>query len=145
LLSALLATACESHITGPAIQIPGGINWGDGVVIFATRLYGQVSRGDTPAGPGFSVVASIYRTGCDGEIVGGQAEPSTTDAEGRYLVRTYVATYELPPGNGDSRVLCTRLTRRGPLPDDTASVVIPDLVHHSGFAFDSVKVDLHLR
>ena len=110
LASALVAIACDSHVTGPALDIPGGINWGDSFVVFTTRLYGQVSRGDTPAGPGFSVVATVYKTGCDGEIVGDQAEPSTTDAEGRYLVRTYVAKYELPPGNPDSRMLCTRVT-----------------------------------
>ena len=143
--SALVATACDSGATAPALSIPGGLNWG-GFSVFATRLYGHVSLADsTPAGEGFSVVASIYKTGCEGETVGGQAEPSTTDAEGRYLVRTYVLESELSPGSAVSRVLCTKLSTQGPLPGDTASVVIPDLVHRNGLPTDSVKVDLRLR
>jgi hypothetical protein len=42
-------------------------------------------------------------------------------------------------------VLCTRLSTQGPLPGDTASVVIPDLVHRTQVLTDSVKVDLRLR
>ena len=146
LSSALVATACDSGVTGPAISIPGGLNWGDGPRIFTTRLYGQVSRADnTPVPPGFSVVATIYKTGCDGQTVGGQAEASTTDPEGRFLIRTYVLESELAPANTDIRILCTRVTTQGPLPGETASVVIPDLVHHSAITSDSVKVDLHLR
>ena len=147
LSSVLVAAACDSGAMAPSLGgIPDVINWGDGFRVFTTRLYGHVSLADsTPVGPGFSVAATIYKTGCDGETVGGQAESSTTDAEGRYVIRTYVAEYELPPGSADRRILCTKVTAWVPRTGVPASIVIPDLVHHAGLQTDSVKVDLRLR
>jgi len=127
------------------IQAPSEADWEAAFASYGARLYGQVSlAGSDGAGAGVSIVVTVYRAGCTGKLADMFLNQSTTDADGRFRVRSNVWKSGLPPGNPDSRVLCARITASGKLPGDTASVLIPDLVHRAVIAADSTRADLRL-
>ena len=137
----LTSAGCEF----PEIQGPSDAAWEAALASYSAPLYGQVTvAGSHSAGAGVSIVVTVYQAGCSGQIAEAFLNTSTTDADGRFQVNSNVWKSSLPPGNRDSRVLCTRITASGVFPNGTASVLIPELVHRAGSATDSTRADLRL-
>lgn len=139
-VGALTSAGCEfSEIHGPEEALEAGF------AAYSARLYGQVTvAGSQSAGAGVSIVVTVYQAGCSGQIAETFLNKTTTDVDGRFQVNSNVWKSSLPAGNRDSRVLCTRITASGLLRGDTASVLIPELVHRAASATDSTRADLHL-
>ena len=140
-VGALTIAGCKT----PEIQGPSDAEWNAAFAIYSARLYGQVTlpRNRT-AGAGISIVVTAHLPGCTGRTGDMYFNETTTDADGRFQVRSSVWRSSLPPGNPDSRVLCAKITASGALPGDTASVFIPDLMHRVTASADSTRADLRL-
>jgi hypothetical protein len=139
-LGSLTMAGCDLDIPAPSYP-----DWDAAFAAYSAQLYGQVTLPESrSAGAGVSIVVAVYVAGCTGTMAETFGNETTTDADGRFRVQSHVFKSSLPPGNPDSRVLCTRITASGPLPADTASVLIPNVVHRAVSATDSTRADLRL-